>query len=425
MTEKRRVVVTGIGAVTPLSASAERTWKKLINSESGIDKITIFDASECACTIAGEVKHASETNSGEDFFNPDKYVDPKEQRKMDRFINFAIAAADQAIEDSGWKAESEEQKYRTGIMMGSGIGGLPWIEKTVVTMKDRGVKKISPFFIPASLINLASGQISIKHGYMGPNHAVVTACASGSHAIGDSARMIQYGDVDVMVCGGAESAICEVGIGGFAALRALSTSFNDNPTAGSRPWDKKRDGFVMGEGAGVLVLEEYEHAKKRGAKIYAEVTGYGLSGDAYHITAPETTGRGSTYAMKTALKHAEVNVDAIDYINAHGTSTPMGDEIEVAAVKKVFGDHAYKLSMSSTKSATGHLLGAAGAIEAIFSILAIRDNIAPPTLNLEDPSENCDIDLVANKAKERKIDTIMSNSFGFGGTNACLIMKRV
>jgi len=421
MTQKRRVVVTGIGAVTPLSANAESTWTKLINGESGLGKITIFDANECPCKIAGEVKYGD----GPDLFNPDNYIDVKEQRKMDRFIHFAVAAADQAVADSGWKAESEEQKYRTGVMMGSGIGGLPAIEKTVVTMKDKGVRKISPFFIPQSLINLASGQISIKHGYMGPNHAVVTACASGTHAIGDSARLIEYGDVDVMIAGGAESAICESGIGGFSALRALSTAFNDNPTAGSRPWDKDRDGFVMGEGAGVLVLEEYEHAKKRGAKIYAEIAGYGLSGDAYHITAPETSGRGSTYAMKLALKHAGMNPDAIDYINAHGTSTPMGDEIEVSSVKKVFTNHAYKLSMSSTKSAIGHLLGAAGAVEAIFSIFAMRDNIAPPTLNLENPSEGCDIDLVAKVAKPRKIDVVMSNSFGFGGTNACLIMKRI
>jgi 3-oxoacyl-[acyl-carrier-protein] synthase II len=421
MTEKRRVVVTGIGAVTPLSSTAEGTWKKLINAESGLSKISIFDAEECPCKIAGEVKYGD----GEDQFNPDKYIDIKEQKKMDRFIHFALAAADQAVADSGWKAETEEQKYRTGVMMGSGIGGLPAIEKTVVTMKDRGVRKITPFFIPQSLINLSSGQISIKHGFMGPNHAIVTACASGTHAIGDSARMIEYGDVDVMIAGGAESAICGSGIGGFSALRALSTAFNDNPTAGSRPWDKNRDGFVMGEGAGVLVLEEYEHAKKRGAKIYAEVVGYGMSGDAYHITAPESTGRGSTYAMNLALKHAGMNPEAIDYINAHGTSTPLGDEIEVAAVKKVFADHAYKLSMSSTKSAIGHLLGAAGAVEAIFSILAIRDNIAPPTLNLDEPSENCDIDLVAKKAKERKIDVAMSNSFGFGGTNACLVLKRI
>jgi len=302
---------------------------------------------------------------------------------------------------------------------------LPAIEKTTLNVRDRGVKKITPFFIPSSLINLASGQISIKHGYMGPNHALVTACASGTHAIGDSARMIEYGDVDVMVAGGAEAAICEIGVGGFAALRALSTAFNENPTAASRPWDKDRDGFVMGEGAGVLVLEEYEHAKKRGAKIYAEVAGYGMSGDAYHITAPESKGRGSTYAMKLALHHAGVNADAIDYINAHGTSTPLGDEIEVNSVKKIFGDHAYKLSMSSTKSATGHLLGAAGAIEAIFSILALRDQILPPTLNLENPSLGCDIDLVAKKAKEKKVNMVMSNSFGFGGTNACLVLKSV
>ncbi len=425
MTQKRRVVVTGIGAVTPLSSNAEGTWKKLINGESGISKISIFNAEECPCKIAGEVKYASEGNNSPDLFNPDNYIDPKEQRKMDRFIHFAVAAADQAVADSGWKAETDEQKYRTGVMMGSGIGGLPAIEKTVVTMREKGVRKITPFFIPQSLINLASGQISIKHGFMGPNHAVVTACASGSHAIGDSARMIQFGDVDVMIAGGAESAICESGIGGFSALRALSTAFNDNPTAGSRPWDKDRDGFVMGEGAGVVVLEEYEHAKKRGAKIYAEVVGYGMSGDAYHITAPEASGRGTTYAMTLALKHAELNVDAVDYINAHGTSTPMGDEIEVNSVKKVFGDHAYKLSMSSTKSATGHLLGAAGAIEAIFSIIALRDQVAPPTLNLENPSEGCDIDLVAKKAKERKIDVVMSNSFGFGGTNACLVLKRI
>jgi 3-oxoacyl-[acyl-carrier-protein] synthase II len=421
MTNERRVVVTGIGAITPLSATAEGTWKKLIDAQSGLGTITIFDPTESPCKIAGEVKYGI----GPDLFDIDKYIDQKEQRKMDRFIHFAIGAADQAIEDSGWKPTNEEEQYRTGVMIGSGIGGLPAIEKTSILMKEKGVRKISPFFIPSSLINLASGQISIKHGYMGPNHAIVTACATGAHAIGDSARMIQYGDVDVMIAGGAESAICEVGIGGFASLRALSTNFNDNPTAGSRPWDKDRDGFVMGEGAGVVVLEEYEHAKKRGAKIYAEVVGYGMSGDAYHMTAPESSGRGSTYAMKVALKHAKINPDSIDYINAHGTSTPLGDEIEVNAVKKVFGDHAYKLSMSSTKSAIGHLLGAAGSVEAIFSALAIRDNVAPPTLNLENPSEGCDIDLVAKTAKNKKIDYALSNSFGFGGTNACLVLKRI
>ncbi len=420
MTQKRRVVVTGIGAVTPLFSSAEGTWAKLVNGESGLGFITIFNPEESPCKIAGEVK----CGIGEGLFNLDSYVDIKEQKKMDRFIHFAMGAADQAIADSGWKPEGEEQQYRTGVMIGSGIGGLPAIEKTAITMKERGIKKISPFFIPQSLINLASGQVSIKYGYMGPNHAIVTACATGTHAIGDSARMIEYGDVDVMIAGGAESAICEIGIGGFASLRALSTNFNDNPTLGSRPWDKNRDGFVMGEGAGIVVLEELEHAKKRGAKIYAEVVGYGISGDAYHITAPESSGRGSTYAMKLALKHAGMNPEDIDYINAHGTSTPMGDEIEVNSVKKVFGDHSYKLSMSSTKSSIGHLLGAAGAVEAIFSIQAIRDNVAPPTLNLDEPSEGCDIDLVAKQAKQRKIDVVMSNSFGFGGTNACLILKR-
>lgn len=419
---KRRVVVTGIGAVTPTGPNAEKSWENIKNSKSGLSNITIFDAKDCACKIAGEVK---EGENNPDLLDINQYIDPKEQRKMDRFIHLAIAASEQAIEDSGWKAQSEEEKYRTGVMIGSGIGGLPMIEKTVVGMKERGVKRISPFFIPASLINLASGQVSIKHGFMGPNHACVTACASGNHAIGDSMRMIEYGDVDVMVCGGAESAICEVGIGGFAALRALSTKFNDNPQAGSRPWDKDRDGFVMGEGSGIVVLEEYEHARKRGAKIYAEIVGYGASGDAYHMTAPESTGRGASQAMKLALNNAELNVDKIDYINAHGTSTPLGDEIEVGAVKRIFGDHAYKLSMSSTKSATGHLLGAAGSVEAIFSILAIRDQVAPPTLNLDNPSENCDIDLVAKNAKEKEINYALSNSFGFGGTNATLIFKKI
>jgi len=422
---KRRVVITGIGAITPLAANIQTTWTKLINSESGLARITIFDPTESPCKIAGEVKMASPENTDTNLFNVDKYIEPKEQRKMDRFIHFAVAAADEAVADSGYKAETEEQKYRTGVMIGSGIGGLPMIEKTVLNMKEKGVRKISPFFIPASLINLASGQVSIKHGFMGPNHATVTACASGSHAIGDSARMIEHGDVDVMVCGGAESAICESGIGGFAALRALSTNFNENPTAASRPWDKDRDGFVMGEGAGILILEEYEHAKKRGAKIYAEVIGYGLSGDAYHVTAPESSGRGAVRAMQIALRHAKINPDQVDYINAHGTSTPLGDEIEVGAVKQVFGAHAYKLSMSSTKSSIGHLLGAAGSVEAIFSALAIKNNVAPPTLNLENPSESCDIDLVAKVAKNRKIDIVMSNSFGFGGTNACVILKRV
>ncbi|MSP33592.1 MAG: beta-ketoacyl-[acyl-carrier-protein] synthase II [Rickettsiales bacterium] len=422
---KRRIVITGIGAVTPLASTIEATWKKLINGQSGLGNITIFDPTESPCKIAGEVKLVIEGQINPDLFNIDQYIEMKEQRKMDRFIHFAIAAAEQAIADSGYKPLDEEAQYRTGVMIGSGIGGLPMIEKTVLHMKEKGIRKISPFFIPASLINLASGHVSIRHGYMGPNHATVTACASGSHAIGDSARMIEHGDVDVMICGGAESAICEVGIGGFAAMRALSTNFNDNPSAGSRPWDKDRDGFVMGEGSGILVLEEYEHAKKRGAKMYAEIIGYGLSGDAYHVTAPEASGRGAARAMQQALARAGINVDQVDYINAHGTSTPLGDEIEVGAVKKVFGDHAYKLSMSSTKSSTGHLLGAAGSVEAIFSALAIRDSVAPPTLNLDNPSDSCDIDLVAKVAKNRKIDIVMSNSFGFGGTNACVILKRI
>lgn len=421
MSQKRRVVVTGIGAVTPLGSDANSSWNQIINSKSGIDKIKQFDPKNCPSQIAGEVK----CGEGENEFNINNYVDPKEQKKMDRFIHFAIGASDMAIADSGWVAKTEEEKYRTGVFNGSGIGGLPAIEQNSILKHERGVRRLSPFFIPGSLINLASGQISIRHGYMGPNHACVTACASASHAIGDSARLIEYGDVDVMVCGGSEATICEVGIGGFSALRALSTKFNDDPQAGSRPWDEQRDGFVMGEGAGFLVLEEYEHAKKRGAKIYCEVSGYGLSGDAYHMTAPETTGRGSTYAMKLALKHAGINPEQIDYINAHGTSTPLGDEIEVNGIKKVFGDHAYKLSMSSTKSATGHLLGAAGAVEAVFSILALKDNIAPPTINLNNPSPSCDIDLVANTAKEKEINYVMSNSFGFGGTNACLVFNKI
>ncbi len=420
MNSKRRVVVTGIGAVTPLASNAEASWEKIINSQSGIGNITLFDVNDSVCKIAGEVKFGD----GPDLFNPDNYIDQKEQKKMDRFIHFAIAGAEQAIADSGWKAQNEQQAYRTGVMIGSGIGGLPSIQRTAILAQEKGAKRISPFFIPASLINLASGQVSIKHQFMGPNHAVVTACATGSHAIGDSARMIAFGDVDVMVCGGAEATICEIGIGGFASLRALSTNFNDRPTEASRPWDKDRDGFVMGEGSGILVLEELEHAKKRGAKIYAEVMGYGMSGDAYHITAPEGTGRGTTYAMNLALQHAGITPNEIDYINAHGTSTPLGDEIEVNSIKKVFKDHSYKLSMSSTKSSTGHLLGAAGSVEAIFSILAIRDNIVPPTLNLDNPSDGCDIDLVPKKAKEKKLNYVMSNSFGFGGTNASLVFKR-
>ncbi len=418
---KRRVVVTGMGVITPLSANVAGTWKKLINGESGISTITSFDTTDIACKIAGQVKYGT----GADEFDIDKFIEPKEQRKMDRFIQLAIGAAEEAIADSGWVANTEEEKFRTGVMIGSGIGGLPEIERTTILLKEKGPKRISPFFIPASLANLASGQVSIKHGFMGPNHCVVTACATGSHAIGDSARMIEYGDVDVMICGGAESTVCPVGVAGFAALRALSTNFNDNPTAGSRPWDKDRDGFVMGEGAGILVLEEYEHAKKRGAKIYGEVAGYAASGDAYHITAPESSGRGAVRAMKMALKNADITPEQVGYINAHGTSTPLGDEIEVGGIKQVFGDHAYKVSVSSTKSSIGHLLGAAGSVEAVFSLLAMRDGIIPPTLNLENPSESCDIDLTPKVAKQKSFDVAMSNSFGFGGTNACLVFKKI
>lgn len=418
---KRRVVVTGMGAVTPLGADVSTTWKNLIAGKSGLGHITHFDPAEIACKIAGQVKDG--TLEGE--FDVNKYIEPKEQRKMDRFIHFAIAAAEEAIADSGWKANTEEEKFRTGVMIGSGIGGLPEIERTTLLMQEKGPKRISPFFIPSCLANLPSGQVSIKHGFMGPNSCIVTACATGSHSIGDSARMIEYGDVDVMICGGTEATICPVGIAGFAALRALSTNFNDNPTAGSRPWDKDRDGFVMGEGAGILVLEEYEHALRRGAKIYGELIGYGASGDAYHITAPETTGRGAVRAMKMALKNANITPEQVDYVNAHGTSTPLGDEIEIGGIKQVFGDHAYKFSVSSTKSATGHLLGAAGAIEAVFSIMAVNEGIVPPTLNLENPSESCDIDLTPKVAKKKNIDIAMSNSFGFGGTNACLVFKKI
>jgi 3-oxoacyl-[acyl-carrier-protein] synthase II len=414
----RRVVVTGIGLVTPLGVGAETVWKRLIEGRSGIGGIQSFDVSDLPAKIAGQVP-LGETRSGG--FNIDEWVPPKEQRKMDPFIVFALAAAEQAVNDAGWRPDDPEERERTGVMIGSGIGGLPGITEGALTLHERGPRRVSPFFIPSNLINLASGHVSIRFGFSGPNHAVVTACASGAHAIGDAARLIQFEDADVMVCGGAEAAICRLGMAGFAAARALSTGFNDEPQRASRPWDRRRDGFVMGEGAGILVVEELEHAKRRGAKIYAEVSGYGLSGDAYHITAPAEDGSGAFRAMRNALKRSGLNADSIDYINAHGTSTPLGDEIELGAVKRLFGDHAYRLSMSSTKSAIGHLLGAAGSVEAIFSILAMRDGIVPPTLNLEDPSEGCDIDLVPLRAKERKVRYALSNSFGFGGTNACLI----
>ena len=418
----RRVVVTGIGMVSPLGLSAGTTWQRLLESKSGIGVINRFDVSDLPCKIAGTVNKAGETPSAsEDVFDPAQWLEHKEIKKVDYFIMLAMAAAQQAVEDAGWKAESEEQKERTGVLIGSGIGGLQAIYDASILLKERGPRRISPFFIPSALINLASGQVSIRHGFKGPNHAVVTACSTGAHAIGDAARLIQFDDADVMVAGGAEASVSRLGVAGFAAARALSTGFNDRPQAGSRPWDKDRDGFVMGEGAGILVLEELEHAKKRGARIYAEIVGYGLSGDAHHVTAPAEDGSGGFRAMRMALKRAKLNPEDIDYINAHGTSTPLGDEIELGAVKRLFGPHAYKLSMSSTKSAIGHLLGAAGAVEAIFSILAMRDQVAPPTLNLDNPSEGCDIDLVPHTAKPRKISYALSNSFGFGGTNASLV----
>ncbi len=417
----RRVVVTGIGLVTPLGVGAESVWKQLIEGRSGIRAIQSFDVSDLPAKIAGQVPRG-DTASGA--FNADDWVPPKEQRKMDEFIVYALAAADQAVADAGWKPEGEEDRERTGVMIGSGIGGLPGITEGAITLHERGPRRLSPFFIPSNLINLASGHVSIRYGFTGPNHAVVTACSTGAHAIGDAARMILWDDADVMVCGGAEAAICRLGLAGFAAARALSTAFNDEPSRASRPWDQARDGFVMGEGAGVLVLEELEHAEKRGAKIYAEVIGYGMSGDAHHITAPAPDGNGAFRAMRNALKRAQLEPEKIDYINAHGTSTPLGDEIELGAVKRLFGDHVYKLSMSSTKSSIGHLLGAAGSVEAIFSILAMRDSVVPPTLNLENPSPGCDIDLVPLQAKERPVRYALSNSFGFGGTNASLIFAQ-
>jgi 3-oxoacyl-[acyl-carrier-protein] synthase II len=414
----RRVVVTGMGLVTPLGIGLERNWSKLTAGESGIRAIQSFDVSDLPAKIAAQVPRG-DTAVG--LFNADDWVPPKDQRKMDGFIIFALAAAAQAVVDAGWLPHGEEARERTGVIIGSGIGGLPGITEGALTLHERGPRRLSPFFIPANLINLASGHVSIRYGFTGPNHAVVTACSSGAHAIGDAARMIMLDDADVMVCGGTEAAVCRLGLAGFAAARALSTGFNDDPPRASRPWDRERDGFVMGEGAGILVLEEYRHARQRGAKIYAEVIGYGMSSDAFHLTAPAEDGKGAFRSMRNALWRAGLAPDKIDYINAHGTSTPLGDEIELGAVKRLFGDHAYELSMSSTKSAIGHLLGAAGSVEAIFSILAIRDGVVPPTLNLDNPSASCDIDLVPKQAKERKVNHVLSNSFGFGGTNASLI----
>ena len=417
----RRVVVTGLGLVTPLANGVEASWRRLLAGQSGAGPITLFDASEMASRIACEVPRGD----AEDAFNPDDWMEPKEQRRVDDFIVYGVAAAQQAVADAGWTPDGREDQNRTGVMIGSGIGGLPGIEEASINLRDRGPRRVSPFFIPGRLINLVSGHVSIKYGFRGPNHAVVTACSTGAHAIGDAARLIQLDDADVMVAGGAEAAICPIGVAGFAAAKALSTNYNDDPTKASRPWDKGRDGFVICEGAGVVVLEELEHAKRRGAKIYAEVVGYGLAGDAYHITAPESTGDGAFRAMQAALKRAGMAPADIDYVNAHGTSTPLGDEIELGAVKRLFGNAAYKMSMSSTKSSIGHLLGAAGAVEAIFCILSLRDGIVPPTLNLDDPSDGCDLDLVPHQAKEREVRSVMSNSFGFGGTNASLVLTKV
>ena len=407
--------------VTPLGDGVDVNWRRLLAGQSGAGPITRFDASQMAARIACEVPRG---DGSDGTFNADAYVSPKEQRRMDDFIIYGIAAAKQAMQDSGWKAANEEERCRAGVMIGSGIGGLPGIEQASLELAERGPRRVSPFFITGRLINLVSGNVSIEFGLKGPNHSVVTACASGSHAIGDAARLIQYDDADVMVAGGAEATICPIGVAGFAACKALSTNFNDSPARGSRPYDKDRDGFVMGEGAGIVVLEELEHAKKRGAKIYAEIIGYGLSGDAYHITAPEVTGDGGFRAMQMALKKAGISPSDIQYVNAHGTSTPLGDEIELGAVTRLFGNAASGLVMSSTKSSIGHLLGAAGAVEAIYSILAIRDGVAPATLNLDNPSVETEINLAANAPVERRIDTVLSNSFGFGGTNASLLFRR-
>lgn len=414
----RRVVVTGIGIVSPLGCGAEHNWKRLIAGDSGIRAIEHFEVSDLPAKIAGVIPRG--TGAGE--LDLDKVAPAKERRRMDDFIVYGLAAAMEAIEDSGWKPTDDEGQERTGVMIGSGIGGLPAIAEGALVLRESGPRRVSPFFIPSALINLVSGHVSIKYGFKGPNHAVVTACATGAHAIGDAARLIMFGDAEVMVAGGTEAAVTRLGVAGFAACKALSTARNDEPTKASRPWDKDRDGFVMGEGAGVVVLEELEHARARGAKIYGEIIGYGMSGDAHHITAPAEDGNGAYRAMKAALDRAGLTPGDVDYINAHGTAT-MGDVIELGAVKRLFGSAIETVSMSSTKSAIGHLLGAAGAVEAIFCLLALRDQVAPPTLNLDNPDEGCDIDLVAKVAKKREIRVAMSNSFGFGGTNASVIFK--
>jgi 3-oxoacyl-[acyl-carrier-protein] synthase II len=418
----RRVVITGLGLVTPLACGVEPSWSRLLESRSGARRVEHFDVSDLACQIGCFVPRGPR---GEGKFTATEWMEPKECRKVDDFIIYAMAAAEQALIDAGWTADTAQKQERTGVLIGSGIGGLNGIAETSILLKEKGPRRVSPFFIPGRLINLASGYVSIRHRLRGPNHAVVTACSTGAHAIGDAGRLVALGDADVMVAGGAESPICRIALAGFAACRALSTAFNDRPEKASRPYDKDRDGFVIGEGAGVVVLESLEHATARGARIYAELIGYGLSGDAYHITAPAEDGNGAYRCMEAAIKRAGIEASDIDYINAHGTSTPMGDEIELAAVDRLFGNTAGKLAMSSTKSATGHLLGAAGAVEAIFSVLAIRDNIAPPTLNLDHPSVATAIDLIPHTARKRRIDTVLSNSFGFGGTNASLVLRRL
>jgi 3-oxoacyl-[acyl-carrier-protein] synthase II len=418
----RRVVVTGLGMVTPLGCGVEPTWRRLLAGESGARPIEIFDVSDLPCKIAGQIPRG---DGSDGTFNADQWMEPKEQRKVDNFILYAMCAARQALDDAGWRPTAYDDQITTGVMIGSGIGGIGGIDATSIILKERGPRRVSPFFIPGRLINLASGFVSIEFGLKGPNSAVATACSTGAHAIGDAGRMIALGDADVMLAGGAESPVDRLSVAGFSAVRALTTGFNDTPQRASRPYDRDRDGFLMSEGAGVVVLEEFEHAQRRGAKIHAELIGYGLSGDAYHITAPAPDGDGALRCMTSALRRAGIMPAAIDYINAHGTSTPMGDEIELGAVQRLLGNGAGRVSMSSTKSCTGHLLGAAGAVEAIFSILAMRDRVAPPTINLDHPSVETPIDLVPHRAKQREIDVVLSNSFGFGGTNASLVFRRL
>ncbi|MGB7336583.1 MAG: beta-ketoacyl-ACP synthase II [Salaquimonas sp.] len=417
----RRVVVTGLGMVSPLGCGVEATWSNILSGKNAAARVTSFQVDDIAAQIACQIPRG---DGSDGTFNPDDWMEPKEQRKVDDFIIYAMAAAEQALNDADWHPQSDEDQWRTGTLIGSGIGGLQGIAETALVLHERGPRRVSPFFIPGRLINLASGQVSIKHKLKGPNHSVVTACSTGAHAIGDAARLIMLNDADVMVAGGTESPVCRISLAGFAACKALSTDYNDDPQRASRPYDKDRDGFVMGEGAGIVVLEEYEHAKARGAKIYAEIVGYGLSGDAFHITAPSEDGDGAYRCMSAALRNAGLQASDIDYINAHGTST-MADTIELGAAERLLGDHAPNVAMSSTKSAIGHLLGAAGSVEAIFSILAIRDQIAPPTLNLDNPERETKINLVPHKAQKREIKVALSNSFGFGGTNASLIVKAV